>query len=166
MRKFCFSCGRKNDNLTEGLCKSCYDKSQTPQEKKAFISICRRCGLAKVGNVWKEIGIEKGAEIKKVTCENCVRKAMGYYEAILQLRGDFTDEILNFVGRQLEKENVLTRAEEKKEGIDFYIIRKSVAGKIAYQLKKRFKAKLKKTLKLYGKKLGKTISRLIISARI
>lgn len=109
--------------------------------------------------------------LNKIVCPICTRKYGGYYEAILQLRGDFTEDILDFIGEQMiimERRDgrAFYRTERVKNGIDFFIGNKSAANKLAVLLKKKFNAKIKKSYKLVTRKAGKNIYRTIISVKI
>lgn len=109
--------------------------------------------------------------VKKTICSFCSKKYGGYYEAILQLRGDFSVFITDFIDDQIilmSKKNrkAFYRIRKVKNGFDFYIGSKSAANKLAELLKKKFNAKIKKSFKLITRKEGKDIYRSIISVRI
>ena len=104
-------------------------------------------------------------DIKKSLCPTCIKERSGYHESILQLRGDVTPDILNFVERQIS-EDVFYKTKSVKGGLDYYISKKAVAESIANSLKKSFKAVLKRSFKQVSKKEGKNIYKDIISVRI
>lgn len=210
--KFCFICGKKTKNLTEGYCEECYKnefKLLKVPEKFSF-TICPRCNYVKHRNNWKDVEIEelikqeikplgkiveikvekndkihisvKGflkdyknlkkevyiipLKLKKILCPQCIKKSTGYYEAILQLRGNVTDNIIDFIDNQAVIQNEFYRLERVKNGLDFYIVNKSFANRTAELIKKRFKATIKKSFKVVTRKEGKNIYRNIILVSI
>lgn len=98
--------------------------------------------------------------IKKI-CSNCLKKLSGYYEAIIQLRGNLSKNVLNLIDKQINEKSFY-RTEVIKEGLNLYIGNKNMANKIAEILKKRYGFKIKKSFKLFTKKEGKDIYRNII----
>ena len=91
-----------------------------------------------------------------------------YYEVILQIRGNYTDEVLEFIDNRLNKfqGRNLYRAEEVKGGIDYYISSKNIAKKIATILKKQYHAKLVRSYKLRTRIDSRNIYKMTISVRI
>ena len=78
-------------------------------------------------------GIKKTMVLKEhmITCESCTRKAGGYYEAVVQLRGNMekAQKILNAMNRFLEKNGgFISKLEEMDNGIDAYISSKRLAN--------------------------------------
>jgi len=67
MRKFCFVCGKKTEELIEGYCEECYSKETKLIEipKKFEIIVCSKCDLMKFRNRWIE-GIPEDIIRKKV----------------------------------------------------------------------------------------------------
>ena len=78
--------------------------------------------------------IKKGEKILKINkainvnflvnmCTDCSRMSGGYYESIIQLRGNprTIDSFAKKVQRELAKVTFVSKVEEKKEGIDLYI---------------------------------------------
>jgi len=109
--------------------------------------------------------------INKTICPLCSKKYGGYYESILQLRGDFSVYITDFIGDQMiliskKDRKSFYKIRKVRNGFDFYIGSKAAANKIAELLKKKYNAKVKKSFKLITKKDGKNIYRNIISVRI
>lgn len=106
----------------------------------------------------------------KNVCGICGRLLGGYYEAKLQIRGNFSGVILEHVERQAANirkrdKKAFIRHELLKEGVDFYFGSKSAARKIATSLRKNFGAELKETFKVVGRKDGKDIKRIFIAVR-
>lgn len=104
-------------------------------------------------------------KINKVVCPSCSRRSGGYYEAILQLRGD-VDKAMDFLDDQLANEKSVYRIERAKNGIDIYLDSTHLANSLSHLLKKRFKARVRKTYRLFTRKEGKDIYRSTIVVRI
>ena len=210
MKKFCFICGEKTQDLKEGRCKQCYNKNITlikvPEE--IVVTTCSKCGLFKVKHKWKKTTIryvildkikiiEKNVKIEvnkkgvnyeiiatngkeevhkirlkilKRVCQVCARKFTQYYNAVLQIRGDYDDDVIDFIDDQLfiisKKDKMAFYTFDKiKVGINIRIGSKSAATKIAEKLKKKYKCTVKRSYKLIGKIKGKQIYRDFISLR-
>ena len=119
----------------------------------------------------KEETHDVNVNINKTICPFCSRKYGGYYEAILQLRGNFSPLITDFIDDQMilmskKERKAFYRIKGVKNGFDFYIGSKSAANRLAESLKKKFNAKIKRSFKLVTKKNGKNVYRNIISVRI
>jgi nonsense-mediated mRNA decay protein 3 len=108
----------------------------------------------------KELKLDKTLSIKYVDtlCQQCARKAGGYYEAVLQLRGDaskiprlersiasFFESNDEFISKEIEVAN----------GIDIYVSSKKLVSAMLSSM--RLKAKTSYTL--YSVKNGKKIYR-------
>ena len=109
-------------------------------------------------------------EEKKILCNRCAKMKSGYYESKLQLRGNVPENALDFIDSQIKKiesrnDNAFYRIEKIKDGLDVFVGSKSVANKIAEQMKKQLKAELKRSYKLYTRREGKDIYRDVISVR-
>ncbi len=93
----------------------------------------------------------------KTTCPTCSRISGGYYEAILQLRGNWK-EIRIWIKRfkkALMKTTFISKEEELKEGINLYV----GEGKKLLEVIKGFGLKWKTSRKLHGMKEGKRLYR-------
>ncbi|MBN2202922.1 MAG: hypothetical protein JW700_01950 [Candidatus Aenigmarchaeota archaeon] len=104
-------------------------------------------------------------KINKIVCPSCARDSGGYYEAIMQLRGK-SEEAMNFMVDVMVKEKKSYRADQRKNGFDVYLTDKNFANSMAVAMKRRFKAKIKKSFRIVTKKEGKDIYRSIIVVRI
>lgn len=73
----------------------------------------------------KILKINKPVNVRfnKTICTDCSRLSGGYYEAIIQLRGDgqMIDKLARTIEQEISKSTFISKVEEKKEGIDFYI---------------------------------------------
>jgi nonsense-mediated mRNA decay protein 3 len=105
-------------------------------------------------------------KLNKVLCPICIKRSTGYHEAILQLRGNITDDIIDFIDTQAINQNEFYRLEKVRNGFDLFIINKSFANKLAELTKRRFKANIKKSFKVVTRKEGKNIYRNIILVSI
>ena len=103
----------------------------------------------------KEEVHEINIKVNKILCNVCSKKAGGYYEAILQLRGNISGGILNLIDK--ETSDTFYKFEKVKNGLDIYIGNENIANRIAELLKRNYKFKVKKSFKLYTKKEGKDI---------
>jgi nonsense-mediated mRNA decay protein 3 len=112
-------------------------------------------GLLKNSKKAKEETHEIIIRIIKTTCPECSKKLGGYYESIIQLRGDVTEEVLNFIDREAKK--TFYRTEPVKEGFNLYFGDKNIAGQIADKLKRRYNFEIKKSFKLFTRKEGMDI---------
>lgn len=57
-------------------------------------------------------------------CPDCSRMSGGYFEAIIQLRGDNLERLRQYADslqKRIKEKTFVTKVEEKKEGIDLYI---------------------------------------------
>jgi nonsense-mediated mRNA decay protein 3 len=111
-------------------------------------------------NIKKEVH-KINIKIIKTVCEECSRRYGGYYEAILQLRGNISNEILSFIDKEVNKKSFY-RAESVKDGLNLYVGNKGVAEQVADTLSKKYKFKIKKSYKLFTKKEGRDVYRSII----
>ncbi len=111
--------------------------------------------------------------LKNSICDICSKIKGGYFEAIVQVRGEkhltrkeigMVDDI---VYKKLEgKEIFVTKREEKHGGIDYYMVDKHFAADIAKILKEVFQAEMNVSSSLVGKKDGKEVYRLTYGIRM
>jgi nonsense-mediated mRNA decay protein 3 len=113
-------------------------------------------GFLKTSKKAKEEIHEVNVKIIKALCPVCSKRSGGYYESIIQLRGDIPEEILNFIDKEV-KEKTFYKAEPVKGGFNLYIGNKNIANQIADKLKRIHKLKVKKSFKLHTKKEGVNI---------
>ena len=117
--------------------------------------------------------------VKPKTCEVCSLMHAGYYEAILQVRGEkkIPADKLEKIERalmsnadKLMKDNrkiFISKVEKKPEGLDFYLSSLSLARNMAEILKSNFQAKVVETAKLIGQdRGGKRKFRVSVLARL
>ena len=117
--------------------------------------------------------------VKPKTCAVCSLMHAGYYEAILQVRGEkkIPADKLEKIERALMsnadkmmKDNrkiFISKVEKKPEGLDFYLSSLSLARNMAEILKSNFQAKVVETAKLIGQdRGGKRKFRVSVLARL
>jgi nonsense-mediated mRNA decay protein 3 len=107
----------------------------------------------------KEENYEVKLKINKVTCLECSRKSGRYYEVVIQIRGDLTNDVFDLIDDIAIRENGFYRIEEVKDGYDLFVSGKSLANKIIGLLSEKYKVKIKKSFKLVTNKEGKGIYR-------
>ncbi|MEM3422628.1 MAG: NMD3-related protein [Candidatus Bilamarchaeaceae archaeon] len=103
----------------------------------------------------EEVSITRTFEpkIKTSICQECSRKAAGYFEAIIQLRGNPYDvkKYQGILTDLLKKETFLSKTDEKKEGVDLYV----GDSKAVIRLFSEMGLKALMTKKLMGVRQGK-----------
>ncbi len=150
----------------------------TPKKTSASVYLIPFTATAKGRIEGLEIEAEESAEVRLSLgiCEDCSRQRGGYYEAILQLRGDaLSDEnkrrevrrfVLERAAKGEERRAFVARIEEPKEGLDFYLGSAKVARKLARALQQKFGGTTTESAKLFGKREGKEIYRVTIAVRL
>ena len=94
--------------------------------------------------------------VKRTKCEDCIKLLGGYYEAVLQVRGERQERILNKIKKFIYNEDI-TRIETLKEGHDIRLRSKSSASSLVKYLRSFFD--IKESYKLVGEKKGKKLYR-------
>ncbi len=114
----------------------------------SFLEVVRKFELRREGSV----------------CTNCSRKTSGYFEAIVQLRGDFDTigKTLGKLERKLEKSTTISRLEELREGVDLYVVSKKATGEALSELGLHFTT----SNKLFGVRDGQRIYRTTFCVRV
>jgi len=97
--KFCFLCGKKNENLVKGYCEECYKKQfqliEVPDE--IAITVCTKCQRIKEKNIWRSIEIDniirdrikvigKDVKIRTEVNGNAKIYASGYLEGLKKIK--------------------------------------------------------------------------------
>ena len=120
------------------------------------------------------------ARLKQAVCVGCSRQAGGYFNAIIQLRGDERDPtdgereeagaiIVQGVDRMKGNGNAnafLTKQGKVQGGHDFYVSEIDVGRILAKRLAERFDADVTESAKLFGRKAGSDIYRVTFLVRI
>ncbi len=97
--------------------------------------------------------------IRSKLCGDCSKERGGYYEAVIQLRGNWMPAF------ERAQWVATSKVEMRKEGPDLYVIKFSEANKLAAFLKKKFRPEAKESSSQAGMKEGKHISRKTIVLR-
>ncbi|MCJ7450252.1 MAG: 60S ribosomal export protein NMD3 [Candidatus Nanohaloarchaeota archaeon QJJ-9] len=122
----------------------------------------------------KELKQTKEVVLKpeKTQCDKCSKFRGGYYNALLQLRGNITEDSL---GELMDRASDLTNEDrndfvadvvEKHGGYDIYTSTRSMAENLVNILKEKFEMEVKRSKKLVGKEDGQKVYKSTISARI
>jgi 60S ribosomal export protein NMD3 len=71
---FCLQCGRENEHLFKGLCRSCFIAKSPlitlPPELE--VEFCAHCTSAHIGNKWRELNLSEEDIIAKTISEKCI----------------------------------------------------------------------------------------------
>ena len=96
--------------------------------------------------------------LKKRQCETCEKRSGGYYEALLQIRGEKTDYLIKKVQRLIEeKKPTITRIDKLQNGYDVRFMYKKEAERVIGMLRK--KHTVEDSFKLVGNKDGRELYR-------
>ncbi|MDE1856567.1 MAG: hypothetical protein KGH98_00620 [Candidatus Micrarchaeota archaeon] len=125
-------------------------------------------------DLWMECETEDGPiefdypvrlKIRKQMCMQCYRRTSGYYEALVQLRGDMNkcSALVKRLTRYAEGRGAfIAKVEELDNGYDVYVSDKLLAGEFFTF----HKLKPKRSFTLYGMKKGKRLYRNIYLLRV
>ena len=117
------------------------------------------------GGLRKNIEVDFDLAKKETMCKFCAQKISGYFNAILQIRGSKSNEVLGEIKTEIERLNkrdslaFISKVEDFKNGKDIYIGSKSATHKIVSLLKRRYRIKTKISRKQYGIQGGKQVFR-------
>ncbi len=117
--------------------------------------------------------------IVKKTCDVCQKQASGYYEAILQIRGEkeLSDEQMSEIFKKLEvevfekqnwsRDEFVSKIKRKHGGMDFYASSTELARELARYLKKEYDAETSESAELIGQTSdGREKYRVTVVARL
>lgn len=102
---------------------------------------------------------QEATVLVKVTrhlCPMCQKRRGGYYEAVIQVRGEHKERIMDNLDNFLKGDD-LTKIEPVKGGYDIFLMEKGKAKKVAKQLSDNYK--IKESYKLAGVKKDKKLYR-------
>jgi len=137
-----------------------------PAAREALVEIHAR---GKIHELQTEPSVDRALvtiELKQTTCDVCSLISAGYYEAILQVRGEerLPKGEITWIRKMLEaragevsasdRSIFISKIEERPEGLDFYVSSLSLARGMAEVLKKGFNAEISETAKLIGRERG------------
>jgi nonsense-mediated mRNA decay protein 3 len=103
--------------------------------------------------------------ISQTQCRECSLRSGGYFEAVIQLRGDRDkiEKLANRLSHRIEREEgFVSKTEEKKEGLDLYISNKQAAHKAINWMKLSFNS----SRTLAGMREGKELYRTTYCIRL
>jgi nonsense-mediated mRNA decay protein 3 len=100
--------------------------------------------------------------MKKKKCDNCVKLLGNYYEAVVQMRGERKDQILDRI-KKITNAKTIGSFKEVADGYDLYFIKKADANRIGKSLKKHYIVKF--SFKFAAEKKGKKLYRNYFSVR-
>ncbi len=123
-------------------------------------------GFLEGSKTLKEETYELKLKINKEVCLNCSRKYGDYHEAVLQIRGNLTNDDFNSIDDLVLMKKGFYKIKEVKGGYDLLIGSKALSEKITDFLRKKYKTEIKKSYKLVTSKDGKDIYRNIILIKI
>ena len=166
----CASCGKirakdwvemSERNLEEFIlskCKGDYANARFSLEPTSKIIFTFEGGGSSI-----ELARDVELEFQKTNCQACSRRSSGYFEAIVQVRGEKEkiEKLAQRIAIKLEKSTTISKTEEKKEGIDYYVVSKKTAGAVLSSLRLTFTV----SNKLFGVKDGQRIYRTTFCVR-
>jgi NMD protein affecting ribosome stability and mRNA decay len=111
-------------------------------------------------NAERDIAFEKSVHMMVVhrTCTDCFKRSAGYYEAVVQLRGnpDRVEKLEAKIREYLETKGAFVSKTDKQEaGLDVYVSSKALISEFFTHRK----LKPKKSFTLYGMRNGKSLYR-------
>jgi len=121
----------------------------------------------------KDYGVEfkvlrtSGIEIEKMVCQTCSRMSSGYFEAIVQLRGNEkkVERALRRIIKCMEKVSFIAKIDEDKRGFNIFTGSSKATAQCLINLNEEMKFKQKITRTLSGLKEGKKMYRVTYSIR-
>ena len=138
---------------------------------KVYRVKCTVKATGEVSGIPLEEEIDADVKITLELCLDCSRKAGGFFEAILQLRGphDLTKSSAPSLLEKLtdEQRSHITSIKNLKKGTDVYFAKTAVAKKCARQILEKFGGTIKESAHLHTMdKSGKNVYRVSISLRL
>ncbi len=103
-------------------------------------------------------------ELKPTICPECSRMSGGYYEGIIQLRGNEKkiQKLAELLIEKLSKRTFIAKSEEKEEGLDIYVGKSRAVVEVMVLLKEKTFI----TKKLIGRSQGKRLYRTTFLLRL
>jgi NMD protein affecting ribosome stability and mRNA decay len=100
-------------------------------------------------------------KIHKFTCPECCKRLGGYYETLIQLRGDVTSDLLDVIDEKINKYSFYKNV-KVSGGYNLYVGDKNVANQVADYMDKKYKFKIRRSYKLFTKIDGRDVYKCII----
>ncbi len=147
---------KKVADMVLGRCKGDFEDSSYDMAYQTASFLLRKGA----GRVERKIPLD----IRRTICPQCSRISGGYFEAIIQLRGDRAkgEKLAETLLKRLEKKTFVTKTEEKDEGLDLYIGN----SKAVVALMGELGLKVLITKKLVGRDEGKRLYRTTFLIRL
>ena len=109
---------------------------------------------------------------EKKQCMKCSKYHGGYFEAILQIRGDVSNDMLGELMdsaaevTEEDRNDFISNVEEIHGGFDVYVSSKKMLRSLLEDLKNEFRVEEKWSKELVGQEEGEEVYRTVVSARI
>jgi len=112
----------------------------------------------------KKVTLPANVEIKTTMCAYCSRMSGGYYEGLIQLRGNpkRINKYADIFFKKLGRKTFIAKEEEKHGGLDIYV----GSSKAVVELLQELKVHALMTKKLVGRKAGKRLYRTTFLLRL
>jgi nonsense-mediated mRNA decay protein 3 len=114
----------------------------------------------------KKVTVQRQVDLQKevTMCPDCSRASGGYYEAIVQLRGEPSrvEEQAMRLEKRLSKKTFVSKIEEMHGGLDLYVGSSKAATSVLHEL--GFKPSVAR--KLFGRRDGKKLYRMSYAIRV
>ncbi|MBI5227515.1 hypothetical protein HY988_02905 [Candidatus Micrarchaeota archaeon] len=103
-------------------------------------------------------------DLRPTICPECSRMSGGYYEGIIQLRGNARkiEKLSELLIEKLSKRTFIAKSEEKEEGLDIYVGKSRAVVEVMVMLKEKTFI----TKKLIGRSQGKRLYRTTFLLRL
>ncbi len=142
---------KKLEEYIAGKCKGEFESVEYNADNETAVFTVRK------GD--SEARVERNIPFKKqiVICPTCSKIAGGYFEAIIQLRGNENEikKYKNILSRMLGRRTFISKIDEKKEGTDLFV----GSTRVVLETIAELGLKRKITRKLSGAKQGKRFYR-------
>lgn len=127
-------------------------------EKAAIVFVVKK------NNSFVEMTRNIPLEFRVIVCPECSKESGGYYEAIIQLRGEQekAERLKNKLEKLLENKTFISKVVEDKNGLDVYVGSRRAVGETLAELDIRSTV----SRKLFGIREGKRIYRTTYCVRV
>ena len=164
---YCEVCGRKDDELKEEIIGRIKSQNRL-DDIYVHLKIVGNKVHATVDCLGSIKGVKKREKkevlviLRRKMCDMHVKLSGGYYEAMIQVRGEQKEEIMRRL-RKLLPQKAVVGVEELKEGYNVKIMNKGTAASAARVLKNKYTVKA--SYKLVGSKKGQQLYRNFYAVR-
>jgi NMD protein affecting ribosome stability and mRNA decay len=140
---------------------------QAAKGVKVVIEPDTKAGLVKITAIGKVHELQTAPKVEKASvklslvrraCDTCSFKRARHYEAVLQVRGELSQEKLSRIKTALERlvkeaagqEEFISDVQKQEGGLDFYLSSTALGRRMASLLKDKFGAHVSQSAKLIG----------------